>query len=247
MLGIGMGLTLSGTPGIHTAPTGFAMWAQVSTLTNGTVSSFVTTGTNPPTFTQATGADQPVKSGPSPSIITFDGVNDIVLASTPTNVVTGAFTVGLKFKFNTVPTNIFNYQVILEILSSASSGAGPFFAAIPDPSWHNISISGLCASGTVGFNPTLDTSAHRLIFTYDGVGAANLPSAYQLYYDGVSQTLAAGGGLSGALPGGNGKNCMGALENDTQPFNGALYDVLVYPSVLSAGNITSLDSFLQSL
>lgn len=225
-------------------PTGYAAWWQVSALSNGAVSSWTATGSAPPTLQQATGANQPTKSS-GPNIITFNGTSD-GLIDTATATFTAAFTVGIKFKLNAVPTGIGNFQTLLELFKSGG-GDGMVIAFVPSAGGYGpISVSGHTPNtGSVFASPTLDTGTHRLIVTYDGVSGNNVPSGYQVMYDGVLQTLSAGGTLLAVSD-----NRLGELNNSGTPsnwFNGETWDLVVYPSVLSSPNLSQLDTWLQSL
>lgn len=107
-------------------------------------------------------------------------------------------------------------------------------------------LSTLAAS--VGSNPTLDTSAHIYLYTYDG-GTNTSTSSYTATYDGAAQTLVASGNVGGRASTDLGS--IGAFITSgnaiSNGFSGAIYEVIVYNRVLTADEKLMLYKYAKAL
>lgn len=184
---------------------------------------------------QATAASEPTYNatglGGGPCLI-FDGSNDYLRVVD--SVTASTFTIGYSFKLDAIPgSGLFvgiggiNFSVTaFETLLMNGTGG-----------YRNLTVAGNGYNG-VGYNMVLDTSPHTVIVTYNG-GSFTATGSWQVYVDGVAQTLSASGLVIGSTA-----HAMGARTSGSSQMTGRMRAMVGYNKVLSAGEIASLHDWL---
>lgn len=184
---------------------------------------------------QGTAASRPTYNatglGGGPCMI-FDGSNDLLRVVD--SVTASTFTIGFSFKLDAVPSSGaftspggVNFSVgACELLLMNAVGG-----------YRNLTLN-VASNNGIGYNMTLDTSPHTVIATFAG-GSVTDPANWQVYVDGVSQSLSASGLV---VP--SGAHCMGARTSGGNPMTGRARAMVAYSGVLSAPNIALLHDWL---
>lgn len=184
---------------------------------------------------QTTAASRPTYNstglGGGPCLI-FDGSNDLLRVVD--SVTASTFTIGFSFKLDSVPASgLFtspggvNFSVgSCELL--LMNGVGGY---------KNLTLN-VASNNGVGYNMVLDTNPHTVIGTFAG-GVVTNPANWQIFVDGVSQTLSASGLV---IP--SGAHCMGARTSGSNQMTGRARAMVAYSGVLSAPNIALLHDWL---
>lgn len=189
-------------------------------------------------FTQSTAGARPAYSstalGGKPCAV-FDGSSDYLRRVD--SVTASTFTVGFAWQITTLPgagsfvgVGGVNFTVgACELLIMNAVGG-----------YKNITVN--CNSGAgVGVSPTLDTSAHYLVATYDGTGTNDV-NAWDIWLDGVAQTV-----LSSGLVIPSSAHAIGVRTSGSNQITGRVGAMLGYNSVLSAGDIADLNTWLAGV
>lgn len=101
--------------------------------------------------------------------------------------------------------------------------------------------SGAAGNG-VGCGFTLDTLEHQITIVYDGSGSTD-PAAYQIFIDGVSQSVVASGSNTGVTE----PSSLFAAYSGAYPLPCASTFVLAWGRALSAGEITNLHDWASDV
>jgi hypothetical protein len=167
----------------------------------------------------------------------FNGSNQYYTTSL---ALTGAATYALRFKLTSTPGASTIYCVLA--ISNGTNKTTEFLL-MNFAGYQNLTLINDCPTGVngVGCNPTLDTSAHTLIWTYNG-GAVDSTGSYTIRLDGVAQTVVANSLLNSPA----GTSTLGVRTNLTNYAPVDLADLIVYNSVLSTPNQQALETLLSS-
>lgn len=214
------------------------LWLKTSSLSDGAVSSFSDSSGNSNTFSQSTGANQPIKSS-SPDIITYNGTTDYLASASSDNILgSGAATIGLRFKINSIPSS--GSFVSLVNIQGASNVSFEILLMNNVGGYQSISFGYFVSLQTaMGINVTLDTHYHTIIVTNDGGGIS--ATNYTCYLDGMPQTIL----TSSAFNEGFTNSAVGARPDGSVPFNGIEGDVVAYSRALSEYEINQLHLYLS--
>lgn len=98
--------------------------------------------------------------------------------------------------------------------------------------YKNLTVNVASNSG-VGFNITLDTNPHVVIVTYAG-GTVTDPANWQVFVDGVSQTV-----LTSGLVIPSGAHCMGARTSGSNQMTGRMRAMCAWSGVLGSSDIAA--------
>lgn len=193
--------------------------------------------------TQATTARQPTCTG---NALRFAAASSQCMILD--NIVTsGATTIGIAYQLVSLPATNNQNSLISWPQSATKTFFEVSFQAIGG--YPNIAIRaayGATPNASVGFSPTLDTAAHRLVGTYDG-GTATSAASYSALYDGVAQSLTTGGNLGRTATdfGAIAAHVTSASAVNTK-CDAAIRKVVAYNRVLTAPELARLDSFLDA-
>ena len=199
-------------------------------------------------FAQATQAARPAASGGGAD---FDGTNDFLAAGYGVAIAPGAVTVGTDAKLDALPGVASGMQT--HLFPQSISGGGLWCGEgrlniVGYQPRHFTAQHGNSGLG-VGVADALTTDRERTIFTHDGITATANPAGYQFFLQGAAKTVVASGatGYSGGTPTFD-VAAIGALARPTplNLFNGKVYQVVVYSSVLSGAGIAAFDALLAS-
>lgn len=198
-------------------------------------------------FAQATGANQPIYSASVQNglpVITFDGVNDfLTTAATPTLGEYSTFIVASRSVWaNLTNAGIWGHNFAASGLSGRAAGVvGSAFNF-----WQNNELFS-CGNGygtaqtpyAVGPQGTLSNNSYHIISA--GNGTAN--SFVRLDRASVLRASTNAAVTSSATA-----MSLGTwyLAGSSDFWNGDIAEVLIYNSVLSAGNITNVENYLRS-
>lgn len=191
-------------------------------------------------FTQTTGADQP----------TVGSINGrTAIASVPSECLTGpatfpngAKTIALVFKLAALPgagaffsgfTLKSSTPLFSEFLFSNLGGAYQPYSWIED-------TAPLAASAGVGIANALDTNAHALLFTFDGV------ATFTASLDNAAQAVVASGTINRVATDVSSLFARAAAANGagTQTMSGAIGEITIYNRVLASAEQTNLIHYL---
>lgn len=180
----------------------------------------------------------------SPLAPTSDGVNDSMDNSSI--ITSGALTCAVRFKLNATPGAGTGQEMFDLVMSAGRTYLSVVFLNLGG--YQNLTVLAKCGAAAlgVGFSPTLDTSTHYIVITYNN-GTNTSPASYTINYDGASQTVVASGLVGrtvtnrGSLfavvtSGGTGSNFV-AMAN---------YKSIVYDTVLTGGDLTNLTNYVAS-
>lgn len=220
----GLQLWLRGDKGT-TIATGVSTWADQSVGGNNA--------------TQATGAKQPTYATP---LLSSDGTKALQLDQ---QIVTGAMTLAVDFKFDSVPVGI------VSLLTLTMSATKTFFELVCVPTgapYTKLTWIGKVQASTagVGFTPTLDTSNHRLIITYTG-GTNTDTAQYTALFDGASQTVSASSNIARTAT--DLGSLFARLDSTGAVSSGAtmsMRELVLCNRVLSTTEIAQLDSYMAT-
>lgn len=179
----------------------------------------------------------------SGATVDFDGSTSILEMTQVT--ASGAATIAMRYKLGAAPGSGTAHYLFTLPMNATITFFGLAFCNIGG--YQTISWGAkLGTQASVGISPTLDTSWHRLIITYNN-GTATSTSSYTALLDGVSTTVNASStlSLSNANLGGFGGNIV-SHNSLANLYQGSVRDVVVYPDVLSASDIARLDFWLAA-
>jgi hypothetical protein len=153
-------------------------------------------------------------------------------------------TVYLVAKLSSTPSSTNAYTPLIFIGSDASSTI---------VSWRNQAgrqnfdfISGQSATvALVGWNPTLDTSAHAWAWEYRG-GGVSTPGNYTTWLDGTTHTLTASGSLAMQSPGAIGAIITNSDTISANAFSGDLGLVLIFSRAVTALEIQEIETYVKA-
>ena len=230
-----------------TAPmtiSGLRLWldanaASTITQSGGAVSQWNDKSRNGFNFTQATGSMQPLTSADSmngKNVIKFDGTDDSLSCNTAGLMTLGqsANTLIVVYKFNAIPTG-----TGMRLVTGTPDGGSTRFGVL----WYGTSsaVGGLnntsftfVSSGISGAN----TSPSKLIHSYDG--ATTLSETYN------NNTAGTGAGAATALLTNMLLGCVASGAGGAESLNGSIAEIIAYNKALSAGELTSINSYLSS-
>lgn len=179
---------------------------------------------------QATAASRPTYNstglGGGPCLI-FEGSADHLRVVD--SVTAAQFTWLISFKLDSVPgSGLFTSPGGINF----SAGSSELLLMNGVGGYRNLTVN-LGTTNGVGYNMTLDTSPHVVVITYNG-GSATSAASWQVFVDGVSQTLSASGLV---IP--SGAHAMGARTSGSNQMAGRVRAMCAWSGVLSAGDIAS--------
>lgn len=218
-------LWLRGDLGVTLNGANVSSWGDQSGLANNATQSFAAN-------------QQPAYSDNRPI---FDGSNDdleqnAILASAD-------WTVGFRFKLTTIPGAATFYSAFT-FRQAATTFSELLFCN--SGGYTNVTVRAK-ADGTngVGFSPTLDTAAHRLVITYNN-GSGSDVGSYTISYDGVSQTVSASSAINRiATDLGSIGARVDSAHAPTFPSSMQNQEIVVYSRALTSPERTTLDTYLK--
>lgn len=177
---------------------------------------------------QTTAAARPTYNatglGGGPCMI-FDGSNDYLRVID--SVTAATFTWLISFKLDSVPASgLFTSPGGINF----SAGSSELLLMNGVGGYRNLTVN-LASNNGVGYNMALDTNPHVVVVTYSG-GTSTATTSWQVYVDGVSQTLSASGLV---IP--SGAHCIGARTSGSNQMTGRVRALVAWSGVLSAENI----------
>lgn len=238
-------VSLTATPSVAVVPASPVQWLR------GGLGVTVSGGAMTAWADQAGGHNPvPLSSGTRPHVsagdVQFVSSDPDSLLNSPYIPASGAITIGIRFRLSTTPGAGAFYSALtfeqtatktyFELLFSNLGGA-----------YKPYTFGGLVGSTTsVGIADVLDTSAHRLIVTYNG-NTNSTTANYTAMLDGVAKTIVASGALARvSTDQGSIGSRISVGGGTSSPYNGFLPEILVYNRALSAGDIAVLDAYLAS-
>lgn len=190
-------------------------------------------------FTQGTVGARPAYSstalGGKPCAV-FDGSSDYLYRPTA-SVTATTFTLGIAWQLTATPG-----AGAFVGLGGIWFSAGVCEVLVMNAVAGYTSLTFNCGSGAaVGYNLAVDTNAHYAVITYNG-GTASSAASWQLWTDGVSRTVTTS---STVLP--FNAHGIGARPSTGNPMTGRFGALLGYNSVLGAGPVASLNTWLAGV
>jgi hypothetical protein len=194
-----------------------------------------TAARRPPVDTDGLGSGVPA--------VAFDGSDDrLERTSTQVTVGSNAITLGIAYKLRAT-SGAGVYQTLASIYLSI--GRCIVVHICNAGGYTTLSVScniGAGAAAGVGVAGVCnDTAEHTLVLTCDGVSPNN-PTSWRIYLDGVSQTVTASGAHTYAPS----EITLGAYNGAIFPASMNFGELVLYDSVLSAGDRSSLTSYLAA-
>jgi len=193
--------------------------------------------------TAAAAGNRPTASG-APVTIVFDGSDDALEMDAV--VAGGAFTAAMTYKLTTTPTA----GEFFSPLSFCMSATKTFFELliVNDAGYLPVSLGAKVGPiNSVGFSPTHDTAAHRLVVSYDD-GNPSLVGSYAIIYDGTSQTVVQSGALNRSTDDiGSVGARVTAAHATSFPLDGAMDEVVVIGGVISQSRLSRLDGYMKAV
>jgi hypothetical protein len=194
----------------------------------------VFTGTNRPTLVSSVFGTQ--------GAVRFDGTDDYGLNLA---ALSGAKTIILAYKIRSTPASNTFYTAV--VLRNGTLVAKTFWcnaAGYPAITFADDRTAAVATAG-VGVNTTLDTNAHILARTFDGVSSA-ATSSYTAVLDGVAQTIVTANNFSegASIVGSIGSQVVGGTPASAAPLD--LAAIIITDNVVSAANLAAVRSALQS-
>lgn len=184
---------------------------------------------------QGTAANEPTYNatglGSGPCLI-FDGSNDYLRVVD--SVTASTFTIGFSFKLDTIPAS---GQFTSPGGINFSVGSCELLLMNAVGGYRNLTVN-VASNNGVGYNLALDTNPHTVIATYNG-GTVTATSSWQVFVDGVSQTLSASGLV---IP--SGAHAIGARTSGSNQMTGRVRAMVGYSGVLSGADIALLHDWL---
>jgi hypothetical protein len=234
---------------------GYKLWLDATdassiTAVGGAVSQWNDKSGNASNFTQGTGANQPTTGSRtinSKNVIDFDGTNDFLSCPSSTGL----------FKYLHTSTGGTTFVVAIVDDTAASKGlfgSSQFASAeigaclqITSAEKTELAIVKGGSSVAVAFDVNILTagSAFYLSNKWDGGNA----TASNRLKESLNGTAFAGNNAVTNTPSTSNSTydmAVGAVGSGTSPWNGGIGEVIFYEGILSAGDITSVQSYLAS-
>lgn len=188
-------------------------------------------------FTQGTNSLRPSLTS---NVVDFDGTDDYLLASDNTAMEPStAWTIAMRIRIDNHTTTS---QMILckgtnsggEWALQLNFGELRFFFATG--AWVNYGYksSAFASAGT-----------YTLVIVYDGGGSTNADKL-KFWIDGVAQTLAFSGTIPTSNTGSSNSVGLGGANNGTQPFNGAITELVCAKTVANATQVADITDLLTN-
>lgn len=166
----------------------------------------------------------------------FDGSSDYMNRTT-SSVTASAFTIGIAWQLTSIP-GAGLYVGVGGIYFSA--GTCELLVMNGVGGYKNLTVN--CGTGAaVGFDLAVDTNAHYMVATYNGLGVVT-PANWQIWVDGTARTVL-GSGL--VIPGN--AHGIGARPSGSNQMTGRFGAMVGYNSVKGSGPIASLNSWLAGV
>ena len=235
--------------------TGYKLWLDATiaasiTSSGGAVSQWNDQSGNGYNFVQATGANQPItgtRTINGKNVIDFDGTNDSLSNATASNFTfmstsagTSTFIVGFR-------DTSASAQAIMDNCDGSSTLVG-YYIGTSSSDLAELVVSNATSPVAIAQfgGPTVTDNAafYLTILTDPGNGTAANRGYISYNAGSYDQSNTSTGTPSGSAPTNTMK--IGTKVTPSNYYNGTIGEIIVYPSKLSAGNVSSIKSYLSA-